>query len=201
VGGEHKITSVEHNQHIAYLYHKRFHKDKIIIGDAYQYLENHYKKFDFIWASPPCQSHTRMCAFPRYRKRLPDLRLYSLIIFLDRFFDGFWAVENVIPYYTPLIHQTAIVDRHYIWSNYPIEDRRFEKPRGNIKDLPLSTLCEFLKVDMKLIETFIPKNWPNHDYKRQILRNCVLPEAGKYILDQIVNKKQSNLEKFLEVAK
>ncbi|TXT53272.1 MAG: hypothetical protein BAJALOKI1v1_2560010 [Promethearchaeota archaeon] len=199
MGGGHKITAVESNQHIAYLYYKRFPKDTIIIGDAYTYLEEHYSEYDFIWASPPCQSHTRMCAFPNHRKRLPDLRLYSIIIFLDRFYEGYWAVENVIPHYSSLIQPTAIVDRHYIWSNFPIENKKFKKPRGNFKDLTIPTLCKFLRVDLKLINSFIPKNWPNHDYKRQVLRNCVLPEAGKYILDQLITKKQINLENFLEV--
>lgn len=175
------------------VYLKRFPNDKVIIGDAYTYLEKNYSEFDFVWASPECHTHTRMVAFPRHRKQLPDLRLYSIIIFLDRFFDGFYAVENVIPHYKPLITPAALVDRHYIWTNFPLNDRKFDRPRGNIKDLPKEVLREYLHVDLDLILAAKLKNKRNHDPKRQVLRNCVLPEAGKYILDQVVNQTQKTL--------
>ena len=35
----------------------------------------------------------------------------------------------------------------------------------------------------------------NHDNKRSVLRNCVLPEAGKYILDSI---NTTTLEDFIK---
>jgi DNA (cytosine-5)-methyltransferase 1 len=194
-GNEHQITAIENDQRIALLYHKRFPNDKIIIIDAYKYLEEHYKEFDFIWASPPCRTHTTLSCFPTFKKKLPDMRLYSIIIFLNSFFKGKWTIENVISHYKPLIKPTAIVDRHYIWSNFYIDDKKYNRP-GNIKDLKIKVLCALLKVDINLINNFKPKNWSNHDSKRQILRNCVLPEAGKYILDCIVKQKQSNLFDF-----
>lgn len=55
-GNEHKITAVELIPEIAEVYQRRFPND-IIIGDATKFLEKNYKEFDFIWASPPCQSH------------------------------------------------------------------------------------------------------------------------------------------------
>ena len=181
------------------LYLKRFPQDKIIVADAYKYLEDHYNEFDFIWASPPCTSHTRLCALPNYRKRLPDLKLYSLIIFLQRFFKGKWIVENVISYYDPLIKPTIVLDRHYLWSNFHISNKIFEKKRGNWKDLPIKQLCRYLNIDFSVINSFTPKNWPNHDSKRQILRNCIFPEIGKYILDQATYQVQKNLIEFVEV--
>jgi len=157
-----------------------------------------YKRFDFIWASPECYTHTKMSVFPRVKKELPDLRLYSIVIFLDRFFDGYYAVENVIPYYKPLIKPTAVVDRHYIWANFQLRDKKFpNNSRGNIKDLTIEKLCEYLQIDLDLILAAKLKNERNHDPKSQALRNCVLPKAGKYILDQAINQTQKNLEKYI----
>jgi len=184
-GDEHEITAVENNEEIANIYQKRFPNDLLYLTDAYQYLEEYYKNFDFIWASPPCQSHTRMVAFPSFKPMLPDLRLYSIIIFLRRFFKGKWVVENVISHYEPIIKPTALIDRHYFWSNLPLKNKRFQKPSGNFKDLPKEILCSFLYVDQNLIESLPSQLNGSHDNKRKVLRNCVIPEVGKYILDSV----------------
>ena len=202
-GNEHEITAIEKDQRIAGIYLKRFPNDIVIVGDAYQYNLEHYKEFDFIWVSPPCRTHTRMCAFPSFKKTYPDFRLYEIIVFLGRFFKGFYVVENVIPhyilndtnpFYKNFIIPTAIIDRHYIWANFPIKNKKWKKPSGNFKDLPIEILCDWLKVDINLIDELPSHNNHNHDNKRNVLRNCVLPEAGKYILDSINTR---TLEEFL----
>ena len=104
-GDDHEITAVEWDEELAKLYQERFPKDKVIVADAHQYLLDHYKEFDFIWSSPPCPTHSRA----RFARRntttaaYPDMKLYQEIIFLDKWFDGKYVVENVIPYYEPLI--------------------------------------------------------------------------------------------------
>ena len=117
----HEITAVEHDERIAEIYKKRFPNDIVVIGDAYDYLEFMYKGFDFIWASPPCTTHTQLCRWHK-NKKLPDMRLYSIITFLRSWSNSFWVVENVLPYYHALISPTAKVGRHLIWANFSIKN-------------------------------------------------------------------------------
>lgn len=132
-------------------------------------------------------------------KKLPDLGLYSIIIFLKTWFKGDWIVENVMSYYEPLIKPNAIVDRHYIWSNKLIYDKNFRKKKKNwTRNMSKEELSNSLKIPLELFNDFNFSNWKNHDGRRQILRNSILPEIGKYLLDCIMIQKQPNLEQFIE---
>ena len=55
-----EVTAVELNPDIAAVYQDFFPQDKVIVGDAHQYLIDHFKEFDFIWSSPPCPTHSRI---------------------------------------------------------------------------------------------------------------------------------------------
>lgn len=116
-GDEHEITAVEYDENIALVYKTLFPNDEVIVTDAHEYLLNHFKEFDFIWASPPCQTHSsfRQNIGVRYRgveAIYPDMKLYQEIIFLKYNFKGKWIVENVNPYYRPLIEPDVELDRH-----------------------------------------------------------------------------------------
>ena len=58
IGGNRKlwenceVTAVEYNERIASVYQRLYPKDKVIVGDAHEYLRTNYDKFDFIWSSP-----------------------------------------------------------------------------------------------------------------------------------------------------
>lgn len=66
IGGNRKlwenveVTAVELEPSIAEMYKQFFPQDRVIVGDAHQYLLDHYREFDFIWSSPCCQTHSRM---------------------------------------------------------------------------------------------------------------------------------------------
>ena len=100
---EHEITAVEYDPNIANIYQTIFPNDRVIIGDAHQYLLEHFQEFDFIWSSPPCPTHSRArfglgVGSGKVKGVYPDMRLYQEIIFLDKHFKGKWCVENVIAY-------------------------------------------------------------------------------------------------------
>ena len=126
-----EVTAVELNRDIAKIYQDFFPNDKVIVADAHQYLLDHYKEFDFIWSSPPCQSHSVCNHFLNAQGvvRYPDMSLYQEVIFLRTFAKKkpIWVVENVKGYYEPLIYAYE-VGRHYIWSNKFISGLSFEEP-------------------------------------------------------------------------
>jgi len=57
-GNDHEIVAIENDIFIANVYKTLFPKDKVLVADAHQYLLSHHKEYDFIWSSPPCQSHS-----------------------------------------------------------------------------------------------------------------------------------------------
>ena len=167
-GTDHEITAVEFDPDIAQIYHERFPHDMVIVGDAYEFIEQHIDEFEFIWGSPICKTHSKLNLYGQ-NLRLPDLRLYSIIIFLERFHRGLYCIENVVPYYDPLVKPTVQLGRHLFWSNFNIPIKSFPQPKGTIKDLAIKDLQEWHNI-------YKTKN-------REYLRNCVDYRIGKYILD------------------
>jgi DNA (cytosine-5)-methyltransferase 1 len=162
---EHKITAVELNKKIAEKYETLYPNDTVVVADAHEFLLDNYKEYDFIWSSPPCQSHSTTNYFTQHiRKRpvYPLMSLYQEIIFLDNFYKGKFCVENVVSYYEPLIKPLKI-GRHYLWSNFNI---------NKIKQL---------KDD---VGTMMPK-YGNKACKKPLEeRNAVNSELGLHILNQ-----------------
>ena len=188
-GDEHEITAVEYNEHIAAVYKDRFPNDTVIVADAHEYLLKNYKEFDFIWASPPCPTHSRLC-FSKKEKEYPDMKLYQEIILLNSWHKGKYCIENVIPYYEPLIKPSVELGRHYFWTNFNVPFEKFT----NI-DISRSNPEELLKergLDISVFDVIRDVKETREKGKRfdrrQILRNMVNPEVGKYILDRAMEK-------------
>jgi DNA (cytosine-5)-methyltransferase 1 len=177
VSNQIQVTAIENDPLLAEIYKNFFPNDTVIVGDAHEYLRQHYQEFDFIWSSPPCQTHSsfrhNICV--RYRgtePKFPDMTLYEEILFLKHHFKGKWIVENVKPYYEPLI-KPQILQRHCFWSNFEITDKKFVK--DNIRKAQIPQLQKKYGLDLK---DYKLKN------KRQVLRNCVEPEIGLHILKE-----------------
>lgn len=182
IGGNRKlwrdveVTAVEFNESIAAVYSENFPDDKLIIGDAHEYLKNHFNEFDFIWTSPPCQTHSsfRQNICVRFRgtePKFPDMRLYEEILFLQHNAKCLWVVENVKPYYKPLIDASQR-GRHLFWSNFVLPEFDF-KEKETIRKAQIPQLSQVHGFDLSNFKI------PN---KRQVLRNCVSPEIGEQIL-------------------
>ena len=171
------VTAVELNPDIADVYGAMYPDDMVIVADAHEYLRKHYSEFDFIWTSPPCQSHSSMrqnigVCFRGVAAEYPDMKLYQEIIFLRYNFTGHFVVENVKPYYEPLIPPTAELHRHLFWSNFSIPAAEFTQSKLRSAQIP--DLQDYLGIDVSKYRI------PN---KRQILRNCVLPELGEHVFN------------------
>ena len=123
-GDEHDVTAVELKPELAQIYKDHFPNDTVIVADAHEYLRANFKDFNFIWTSPPCQSHSsfRQNICVRFRGTepgYPDMKLYEEILFLQYNAVGGYVVENVKPYYKPLIG-AQLIQRHMFWSNFII---------------------------------------------------------------------------------
>jgi DNA (cytosine-5)-methyltransferase 1 len=186
-GDKHKITAVELNPEIAGIYAQNWKNDKVIIGDVMPYLKEHKNEFDFYWFSPPCQKHSIMMKATRHDVAdYIDLSLYQLIIFCQHFVKGLWVVENVKPYYEPLIPPTAIIGRHYFWSNFTITPFESENVKGFItQETPeeIQKMKEWLGVQYEGNVYYDGNHSP-----AQILRNAVSPKTGLHVLNCALGK-------------
>lgn len=197
IGGNRKlwdgvdVTAVEYNQDIANVYSNFFPDDTVIVGDAHEYLINNFKEFDFIWSSPPCQSHSGCNHFLKGQGiyRYPDMKLYEEIIFLQNFCEGKFVVENVIPYYEPLVPAQKL-GRHLFWANFKITNIDIDYQIGTMnrsasKDSQRKAIIREAQIP-ELIDLHGLKDFkiPN---KRQVLRNCVLPKVGLHIFNAARN--------------
>ena len=187
---DHEITAVEIDPKIAKIYQDFFPQDKVVVTDAHQYLLEHFEEFDFIWSSPPCPSHSKIrneagVGNKQNKPMYPDMKLYEEIILMQHmtklgFFKGSYVIENVIGYYKPLI-QPQEISLHYFWTNFYIPPMK-TKTRGHMTG----------SKTLEVIKGFDLSKYSGID-KVKILRNCVEPETGKYILDRLLKQEYKTL--------
>lgn len=172
-----EITVVEWDEELAMLYQERFTNDKVIVADAHQYLLDHYKEFDFIWSSPPCPTHSRLVQSNKnkIKMKFPDMKLYEEILFLKHLYEGKYVIENVIPYYEPLIPAQKR-HRHLYWTNFNLPNVLTNREaRISTGTSEVKKLCEFHDYDFYKYKGSQPTN--------KIARNLVDYEAGKTIFE------------------
>lgn len=185
-----EVTAVEMDGRIAYTYTQNNPEDKMIVGDAHQYLLDHFEEFDFVWSSPPCQDESRMVKATRHDiRKYPSLVMYQEAIFLKNFFKGKWVVENVKPYYEPLIRPTAILGRHYFWSNFFIPNFNYDNhPNFIQEDSPegIQKMKDWLGIQYAGNIYYKGNHSPG-----QVLRNCVHPALGNHVFKSSQRKELS----------
>jgi len=184
-----EVVAVEWDEELAKLYQDRFPNDTVIVADAHQYLLDHYQEFDFIWSSPPCPTHSRA----RFSRRntttpiYPDMKLYQEIIFLDKWVKGKYVVENVIPYYEPLIPAQKR-GRHLYWTNFNLPNDLNERKASIMEGKnEVQKWCEFHNFDFT--------KYKGKQRTDKIARNLVDYEAGKTIFETALgNIRKSNVK-------
>jgi DNA (cytosine-5)-methyltransferase 1 len=196
-GIELQVTAVELDPELAKLYQERFPNDTVIVADAHQYLLYHYQEYDFVWTSPPCPTHSRARYWgfgangknPTY----PDMKLYQEIIFLQHHCKGKYVVENVIPYYEPMLNPKKR-GRHLYWTNFnlpsDLNDRRFAISQ-TINEV--SELCKFHDYNFR--------KYKGEQRLNKIARNLVDYEAGRTIFETalgIIRKKDISQTELFE---
>jgi DNA (cytosine-5)-methyltransferase 1 len=183
-----EVTAVELDPELARLYQERFPNDTVIIADAHQYLLDYFDEFDFVWTSPPCPTHSRLNSMiikNTGKVRYPDMKLYEEIIILKKWFKGKFVVENVIPYYEPLI-QGVKRDRHLYWTNFNLPNDLGDRKKTDLNKISCIDLQKFHKIDLS--------NYNGKQSKLKIAKNLVDYEAGKTIFETalgIINNKTS----------
>ncbi len=215
IGGNRKlwedveVTAVEYDPKIAAIYQDFFPNDTVIVGDAHQYLLDHYREYDngFVWGSPPCPTHSGVNNFLNAQGviRYPDMKLWQEIIFMEHFCKGKYCIENVKSYYEPFL-KPQISGRHYFWANFKIpqlitkatigkmcgtnqnQNRRELQSDigrfGPVRSDPTAKRTEGRR-DKDLLENMgerSGRNEPNN-LSRKALNNCCHPEIGLSILN------------------
>jgi len=182
------VTAVELDEELAKLYAKRFPGDTVLVQDAHDYLLHNYSKYDFIWSSPPCPTHSRARYWsigangknPIY----PNMKLYEEILLLDYHYKGKYVVENVTPYYEPLLNPKKR-NRHLYWTNFNLPndlgDRVAKVCQGTDE---LNRLCEFHDYDFT--------QYKGEQPILKIARNLVDYQAGETIFKTVLGIYESN---------
>lgn len=197
-GNEYDITAIEFESWIADIYKARFPLDLVKTEDAMEFLRWNFEKYDIIWISPPCKTHTNMTSLQWKNNSRPPIsrmdQIYGVIDYLRKWGNRFgkcplWIIENVVPGYVPLVKPTVKLNRHLYWSNFPIPKKKFKKlvkfniprkKRGIKYETPLDVIALANQIDY---------NWLISNFKltkiqqRTILRNCDDYRVGEYILD------------------
>lgn len=193
-----EITAVELDPEAARLYQERFPKDTVIVADAHQYLLDHYKEFDFIWSSPPCPTHSKVRFTQKnqdfYIPQYPDMSLYQEVIFLENHFEGKYCIENVIPYYEPLIPAQKR-GRHLYWTNFTLPNDIAERSMRGVMcgqdNDEVRKLCEFHEFDFY--------KYKGEQRLDKMARNLVDFEVGRTILETALGIIKKNNTQQLEL--
>ncbi len=189
------------------LTHKILNPKSITIKkDAYSLRDEELKEYDFIWASPPCETHSHLNFYnwnnPKKFKP-PDMRLYKLIKRLHILNIPF-IVENVKPYYKPPIKPCTKIGRHILWSNISLKPFKVNLPNNftNVKD-DVKRLADYHELDITIAHKI--KKILGISKTKAVLRDMVHWRIAYKIAEQVIPQilkgkllKQTILVKFLQ---
>ena len=105
------------------------------------------------------------------------MNLYEEILLLEHFFKGKYCVENVIPFYEPLIAAKKR-GRHLYWTNFNLPNKIGRKKVDN-----------FSKTDIESLSNYHDYNFRKYKGKQRtdkIARNLVDYQAGRIIFETML---------------
>jgi len=193
IGGNRKlwedvdVTAIEWDEDKAEVYRENFPDDRVIVTDAHEYLLDKFSEYDFIWASPPCPTHSdfRRLMHQEDNPKYPDMKLWQEILLLKETYNGDYCVENVVPYYDPLIEGQQRA-RHMLWSNFHIPEIELGSDGVKRQDSDWKTIQDRYGFDLSGVDK-------NKRWKRKVLNNCVHPELGKHVFEAATKNRQATL--------
>ena len=107
------------------------------------------------------------------------MKLYQEIIFLENYFKGKYVVENVVPFYTPLINAKKR-GRHLYWCNFNLPNDLKERKGGIMEGKDeVTKWCKFHDYDFT--------KYKGKQRRDKISRNLVDYEVGKKILETVLD--------------
>jgi DNA (cytosine-5)-methyltransferase 1 len=106
------------------------------------------------------------------------MKLYEEIIFLDNFFEGKYVVENVIPFYEPLIPSQKR-GRHLYWTNFKLPQDVGERIEG--KGLISTGINEVAQLSK--FHDYDFRKYKGTQTVQKMARNLVDYEVGKSIFE------------------
>ena len=149
------------------------------------------KSYDFVWASPPCKTHSKwnmVWSSRRENHPKPDPTLWFLIREFRALGINF-VVENVDPYYKDPCDPTIKIGRHQFWTSFPIKKFDFisrEKPFDQMTTRDWQQYHQLETIEGKA------------EKKRQALRNCTHWSIAAKIFEQFLEPKILSIKHFLQ---
>jgi len=155
-------------------------KSDIVIANAMDFLDpNFLSRFDFVWASPPCQNYSTLFRIKRKDEYGKDDTLLRVIETLKRS-KTLYVVENVKSPYTLSLKPDLIIGRHAFWTNVKFDTLLPDTKRPTFTKIKnrASELAKAYGIPLELLNGIKDK--------RQALRNCLEPWIAKAIFTHVV---------------
>ena len=189
-GIKYEYVAIEIDPIIAEAHRKNNPKSKVIVADALSWLSE-VKNFDFIWASPPCHTHSQWQMINKGRGieiPKPDPTLWFLIREFRMLGINF-VVENVRPYYKKPIDNSVRIGRQLFWSSFPIKPFQVKETPKKFNKMTIKDWKDYHK-----LETIKG----NRTQQRKALRNVVHPSIAAGIFEQFLEPKILGIQHFLK---
>ncbi len=185
-----EYVAIEIDSNVATTHKKNNPQSKVVVADALKYL-NQVDNFHFVWASPPCHTHSQWQMINKGRGieiPKPDPTLWFLIREFRKLAINF-VVENVRPYYKKPLDNSVKIGRHLFWSSYPIKSFQVKETLTRFNKMTIIDWKEFH--ELETIES-------TRYFKRQALRNVCHWSIAAGIFEQFLEPKILPITSFLK---